>query len=251
MRHRLGLVMAAAGVDASNTEPGTFVLLPVDPDASARALRERLLELTGANVAVLVSDTFGRAWRTGQTDVAIGAAGLEVLDDHAGRGPTATATRSSVTAPAVADELAGAADLAQGKTTGVPGRGRPRARATWCCRRASTARARRPWSATSPATCSASAPARRCAAALARATAAASARRHRRRCCSTRFAAARPARSRSTRRAVSSSAPAAEPREAGAAAVRLEAARDAPTAGRPRRRRRPDAGTAVFHQVTP
>jgi coenzyme F420-0:L-glutamate ligase/coenzyme F420-1:gamma-L-glutamate ligase len=118
-RHRLGLVMAAAGVDASNTEPGTFVLLPADPDASARALRERLLELTGANVAVLVSDTFGRAWRAGQTDVAIGAAGIEVLDDHGGRSD-GYGNPLVVTAPAVADQLTGAAELAQGKTTGLP-----------------------------------------------------------------------------------------------------------------------------------
>jgi coenzyme F420-0:L-glutamate ligase/coenzyme F420-1:gamma-L-glutamate ligase len=118
-RHHLGLVMAAAGVDASNTEPGTFVLLPRDPDASARALRERLRATVGVNVAVLVSDTFGRAWRTGQTDVAIGAAGLEVLDDHGGR-TDAYGNDLLVTAPAVADQLTGAAELAQGKTTGVP-----------------------------------------------------------------------------------------------------------------------------------
>ncbi len=118
-RHRLGLVMAAAGVDASNTEPGTFVLLPLDPDASARALRERLLEATGANVAVLVSDTFGRAWREGQTDVAIGAAGIDVLDDHSGR-TDAYGNPLVVTAPAVADQVTGAAELAQGKVTGVP-----------------------------------------------------------------------------------------------------------------------------------
>jgi coenzyme F420-0:L-glutamate ligase/coenzyme F420-1:gamma-L-glutamate ligase len=118
-RHRLGLVMAAAGVDASNTEPGTFVLLPLDPDASARVLRERLRELTGANVAVLVSDTFGRAWRAGQTDVAIGAAGIEVLDDHGGRSD-GYGNPLVVTAPAVADQLTGAAELAQGKTTALP-----------------------------------------------------------------------------------------------------------------------------------
>jgi coenzyme F420-0:L-glutamate ligase/coenzyme F420-1:gamma-L-glutamate ligase len=118
-RHHLGLVMAAAGVDASNTEPGTFVLLPRDPDGSARRLRESLREATGANVAVVVSDTFGRAWRAGQTDVAVGAAGLEVLDDHAGR-TDGYGNPLLVTAPAVADQVAGAAELAQGKTTGVP-----------------------------------------------------------------------------------------------------------------------------------
>ena len=119
VRHHLGLVMAAAGVDASNTEPGTFVLLPLDPDGSAQALRERLHATLGVNVAVLVSDTFGRAWRAGQTDVAIGAAGLEVLDDHGGRAD-AFGNPLVVTAPAVADQLTGAAELAQGKTTGVP-----------------------------------------------------------------------------------------------------------------------------------
>ena len=118
-RHRLGLVMAAAGVDTSNTEPGTCVLLPLDPDRSARALRDRLHALTGANVAVLVSDTFGRAWRLGQTDVAIGAAGIEVIDDHAGRTDT-HGNPLHVTAPAVADQLTAAAELVQGKTTGVP-----------------------------------------------------------------------------------------------------------------------------------
>ena len=85
VRTRHGLVMAAAGVDASNTPAGTVVLLPADPDASARHLRERLRAATGANIGVVVSDTSGRAWRTGQTDIAVGAAGLEVLDDHAGR----------------------------------------------------------------------------------------------------------------------------------------------------------------------
>ena len=119
VRHRTGLVMAAAGVDASNTAPGTLVLLPLDPDASARALRERLHQLSGRNVAVVVTDTFGRAWRNGQTDVAIGVAGIEPLEDHAGR-VDAYGNDLVVTAPAVADELAGAAELAQGKTTGVP-----------------------------------------------------------------------------------------------------------------------------------
>ena len=118
-RHHLGLVMAAAGVDTSNTDPGSVVLLPRDPDASAQALRTRLQELTGRNVAVLVSDTFGRAWRTGQTDVAVGAAGIEPLDDHSGR-VDAYGNPLLVTAPAVADQVTGAAELAQGKTTGVP-----------------------------------------------------------------------------------------------------------------------------------
>ena len=115
VRTRHGLVMAAAGVDASNTPAGTVVLLPADPDASARALRERL----GANVAVVVSDTAGRAWRTGQTDIAVGAAGLEVLDDHAGR-TDRHGNLLAVTAPAVADELAAATDLVKGKLSDCP-----------------------------------------------------------------------------------------------------------------------------------
>ena len=85
--------MAAAGVDNSNVEVGMLVLLPVDPDASARRLRAGIAERTGVNVGVVVTDTAGRAWREGQTDIAIGAAGLTVLDDHAGRRRTATATR--------------------------------------------------------------------------------------------------------------------------------------------------------------
>jgi coenzyme F420-0:L-glutamate ligase/coenzyme F420-1:gamma-L-glutamate ligase len=112
--NRLGLTMAAAGVDASNVETGTVLLLPEDPDASARALRATLAERTGRNVAVLVTDTAGRAWREGQTDLAIGAAGLVVLDDLAGRVDPYGNTLA-VTAPAVADEIAGAAELAAGK----------------------------------------------------------------------------------------------------------------------------------------
>jgi coenzyme F420-0:L-glutamate ligase / coenzyme F420-1:gamma-L-glutamate ligase len=119
VRTHHGLVIAAAGIDASNTAPGTVVLLPVDPDGSARALRSRLHELAGVTVAVVVSDTSGRAWRTGQTDIAIGAAGLEVLDDHAGR-TDPYGNRLAVTAPAVADELAAAGDLAKGKVAMAP-----------------------------------------------------------------------------------------------------------------------------------
>ena len=119
VRNRLGLTMAAAGIDASNVAPGHVVLLPVDPDASARGLRAALHGRTGANVAVVVTDTSGRAWREGQTDIAVGAAGLVVLDDHRGRvDPHGHAL--AVTAPAVADEVAGAADLAQGKLSGRP-----------------------------------------------------------------------------------------------------------------------------------
>lgn len=114
-----GLVMAAAGVDASNTPPGTVVLLPQDPDRSAAGLRDRFHELTGCNVAVVVSDTSGRAWRTGQTDVAIGCAGLVVLDDHAGRRDD-YGNELAVTAPAVADEVAAAADLVTRKLARAP-----------------------------------------------------------------------------------------------------------------------------------
>ena len=119
VRTRHGLTLAAAGVDASNVERGSVLLLPLDPDGSARALRREVAERTGANVAVVVTDTAGRAWRTGQTDIAIGAAGLVVLDDHAGR-TDGYGNELMVTAPALADELAGAAELAQGKLAGRP-----------------------------------------------------------------------------------------------------------------------------------
>jgi coenzyme F420-0:L-glutamate ligase / coenzyme F420-1:gamma-L-glutamate ligase len=114
-----GLTLAAAGVDASNVEPGTVVLLPVDPDASARSIRSRVRELTGANVAVVVTDTAGRPWREGQTDIAVGCAGLVPLDDHEGRYDT-QGNLLSVTAPAVADEVAAAADLVMGKVSDRP-----------------------------------------------------------------------------------------------------------------------------------
>jgi coenzyme F420-0:L-glutamate ligase/coenzyme F420-1:gamma-L-glutamate ligase len=119
VRNRLGLTMAAAGVDASNVEPGSVLLLPADPDGTASRLRRELAERTGANVAVVVTDTAGRAWRAGQTDIAIGAAGLVVLDDHGGR-TDGYGNELVVTAPAVADELAGVAELAQGKLAGRP-----------------------------------------------------------------------------------------------------------------------------------
>ena len=96
-----------------------MVLLPHDPDASARAMRTGLRATTGHNVAVVVTDTAGRAWRQGQTDLAIGAAGFVVLDDHAGR-VDGYGNLLAVTAPALADEVAGAADLAQGKLAGRP-----------------------------------------------------------------------------------------------------------------------------------
>lgn len=119
VRTRHGLVLAAAGVDASNTAPGTVVLLPEDPDASARALRAALRRRTGARVAVVVTDTLGRPWRDGLTDAAIGAAGLVVLDDHRGRADS-FGTTLETTVVAVADEIAAAADLVQGKASGRP-----------------------------------------------------------------------------------------------------------------------------------
>lgn len=119
VRTRHGIVMAAAGIDASNTSPGTLVLLPLDPDGSARELREALGAGGGPNVGVLVSDTSGRAWRAGQTDISIGAAGVEVLDDHAGRGD-GYGNLLAVTAPAVADEITAAADLVTGKLSRSP-----------------------------------------------------------------------------------------------------------------------------------
>ena len=116
---RHGLVMAAAGVDASNTPAGTVVLLPVDPDASARRLRAALQTRLGTRVAVVVSDTFGRPWRTGLTDVAIGAAGLAPLVDHRGQVDGFGRTLEQ-TVVALADEVAAAADLVKGKATGLP-----------------------------------------------------------------------------------------------------------------------------------
>ncbi|HEU0316455.1 MAG TPA: coenzyme F420-0:L-glutamate ligase, partial [Solirubrobacteraceae bacterium] len=115
-----GFVCANAGVDASNAPAAeTLVLLPVDPDASARALRARLRELTGAAPAVLVTDSFGRAWRHGQCDVAIGCAGLDPLRDWRGR-PDARGRELAATWIALADQVAGAADLARTKDSGEP-----------------------------------------------------------------------------------------------------------------------------------
>jgi coenzyme F420-0:L-glutamate ligase/coenzyme F420-1:gamma-L-glutamate ligase len=119
VENHLGLVMAAAGVDASNVEAGRLVLLPLDPDASARRIREAVLAVTGANVAVVVSDTAGRAWRHGQTDLAIGAAGLLPLEDFGGRAD-GYGNELAVTAPAVADEVAAVAELVAGKLGGRP-----------------------------------------------------------------------------------------------------------------------------------
>ncbi|GHK05850.1 coenzyme F420:L-glutamate ligase [Streptomyces sp. Y2F8-2] len=119
VENRQGLVMAAAGVDASNTPAGTVLLLPEDPDASARAIREGLRDTLGVEVGVIVTDTFGRPWRTGLTDVAIGAAGVRVLDDLRG-GTDAHGNPLSATVVATADELAAAGDLVKGKAAGLP-----------------------------------------------------------------------------------------------------------------------------------
>jgi coenzyme F420-0:L-glutamate ligase/coenzyme F420-1:gamma-L-glutamate ligase len=116
---RHGLVLAAAGVDASNTEPGTVVLLPLDPDASARALRSALADRLGIDVAVVVSDTLGRPWRNGLVDQAIGVAGLAPLEDLRGQ-QDAHGNRLDMTVTAVADEIAAAAELVKGKLAGRP-----------------------------------------------------------------------------------------------------------------------------------
>jgi coenzyme F420-0:L-glutamate ligase / coenzyme F420-1:gamma-L-glutamate ligase len=117
---RHGFVCAAAGVDASNAPaPDTVVLLPEDPDASAARLRAALEELTGRTLGVIVTDTFGRSWRIGITNVAIGAAGTEVLRDLRGvHDPTGYELHSTVIA--LADEIAAAAELVMGKTSRIP-----------------------------------------------------------------------------------------------------------------------------------
>ncbi len=119
VENRLGLVMAAAGVDASNLARGTIALLPLDPDESARRLRDQIARRSGVNVAVVISDTSGRAWRLGQTDIAIGVAGIEPLESFAGAVDD-YGNDLAVTEPAVADEVAGMAELASGKLGGRP-----------------------------------------------------------------------------------------------------------------------------------
>ena len=116
---RHGLVCANAGIDASNVEAGLLALLPEDPDHSARRLRDALQQRTSHRLAVLVSDTFGRPWRQGQTEVAIGAAGIGVLRDERG-GRDRFGEQLEVTLVALADELAAAADLVRRKADGVP-----------------------------------------------------------------------------------------------------------------------------------
>ncbi|MDO8121048.1 coenzyme F420-0:L-glutamate ligase [Isoptericola sp. b490] len=114
-----GLVMAAAGVDASNTAPGTVLLLPVDPDESARRLRAALTGRLRVRVAVVITDTAGRAWRDGVVDLAIGAAGLRVAEDLRGT-PDSHGQMLSATVVAVADEIAAATELVRGKAAGRP-----------------------------------------------------------------------------------------------------------------------------------
>ena len=117
---RHGFVCASAGVDASNAKgPDTLVLLPVDPDGSAASLRDALRERTGVEIGVVVSDSFGRAWRRGTTDVALGVAGIAALVDLSGRRDS-TGYELHATEIAVADEIAGAAQLVMGKTDGIP-----------------------------------------------------------------------------------------------------------------------------------
>lgn len=115
---RHGFVCANAGVDASNIDGDHIALLPVDPDASARRIRARIKHLTGVDVGVVISDTFGRAWRLGQTDVAIGVAGIEPFVDYRGQADS-HGTEMTATRIAVADELAGAAELVMGKVDKV------------------------------------------------------------------------------------------------------------------------------------
>jgi coenzyme F420-0:L-glutamate ligase/coenzyme F420-1:gamma-L-glutamate ligase len=114
-----GPVLAAAGVDASNVAVGTVLLLPEDPDASARRLHRDLADRTGLRIAVLISDTAGRPWREGQADIAIGAAGLRVSDDLRGA-VDGHGNPLEVTVRAIADEIAALADLVKGKLDGVP-----------------------------------------------------------------------------------------------------------------------------------
>lgn len=117
---RHGLICANAGIDSSNLpKPGTVCLLPEDPDGSARRIRSELAAATGATLGVVVSDSFGRAWRLGQAEVAIGCAGLTPLDDWRGR-PDAAGRELEATLIAIADEAAAAADLVRDKTSGVP-----------------------------------------------------------------------------------------------------------------------------------
>lgn len=117
--NRLGIVQAASGIDASNVDVDELALLPADPDASAAALRAALREKLGVEVAVVITDTLGRAWRIGQTDHAIGSSGITVVHRYAGKVDDYD-NELAITEVAVADEVAGAADLVKGKLSGVP-----------------------------------------------------------------------------------------------------------------------------------
>lgn len=119
VENKLGLVLAAGGVDASNTPDGFVLLLPEDPDASARALASALRDRFGVRVGVVITDTLGRPWREGQADAAIGAAGILVLDDLRGSSD-ANGRVLEATVGATADEIASAADLVKGKSGGLP-----------------------------------------------------------------------------------------------------------------------------------
>ena len=116
---RQGLVCANSGVDQSNVGRGSVALLPLDPDLSARRIRARLERASGKRLAVLITDTFGRPWRLGQTDVAIGCSGMLPLHSYAGR-KDKFGYELRVTEPAVVDEVAGAAELVIGKLEGIP-----------------------------------------------------------------------------------------------------------------------------------
>lgn len=119
VQNKHGLILAAAGVDASNTEDGTVVLLPQDPDASARTLRESIQQVLGISIGVIITDTLGRAWRRGLTDHAIGASGIRVLDDLAGTHDS-FGRLLKVTMVAVADQLAAASELVRAKSSLTP-----------------------------------------------------------------------------------------------------------------------------------
>lgn len=119
VENRLGIVGAAAGVDASNTAEGTVLLLPLDPDASALAIRTVLETRFGITLGVIITDTLGRTWREGQTDVAIGGSGVLLLDDLRGT-QDSQGRQLDVTVPAVGDEIASATDLVKRKSAGLP-----------------------------------------------------------------------------------------------------------------------------------
>lgn len=114
-----GFICANAGVDRSNAEPGTMILLPEDPDRSAHRIRTKLQRRIGIDLPVIISDTFGRPWRRGLTDIAIGVSGLEAVVDLKGTTDW-TGQELHVTEVAVADEIASAADLVMGKAAGIP-----------------------------------------------------------------------------------------------------------------------------------